>query len=106
MYRYFNVKVYGTLNYHCVQEVKFVEILNKQNVSSFVLIEPNNTYRKYKEFAHMSQIDHPISQPSLDISPVWTSVITAEVRKLHTTSSSVDCVGNFVFLVLVPYGEF
>jgi hypothetical protein len=44
-------------------------------------IEPNTTYSKYKESAHMSLIDHPISQPSLDISPVWTPVITAEVRK-------------------------
>jgi hypothetical protein len=45
--------------------------------------EPNTTYRKYKESAHMSLVDHPISQPSLDISPVWTPVITAEVRQLH-----------------------
>jgi hypothetical protein len=45
--------------------------------------EPNTTYRKYKEAAHMSLLDHPISQPSLDISPIWTSVITAEVKKLQ-----------------------
>jgi hypothetical protein len=44
--------------------------------------EPNTTYRKYKESALMSQIDHSISQPSLDISPIWTPVITAEVKKL------------------------
>jgi hypothetical protein len=30
-------------------------------------IEPNTTYRKYKESAHMSLIDHLNSQPSLDI---------------------------------------
>jgi hypothetical protein len=30
-------------------------------------IEPNTTYRKYMESAHMSLTDHPISQPSLDI---------------------------------------
>jgi hypothetical protein len=29
-------------------------------------IEPNTTYRKYKESAHMSLIDHPIN-------PAWTS---------------------------------
>jgi hypothetical protein len=51
-------------------------------------------------------IDHPISQPSLDISPIWTPIIAAEVRKLHTTPPSVDWVGKFVFLMLVPYGEF
>jgi hypothetical protein len=46
-------------------------------------IEPNTTYRKHKESVHMSLVDHPISQPSLDISPIWTPVIAAEVRKLQ-----------------------
>jgi hypothetical protein len=45
-------------------------------------IEQNSTYRKYKESAHMSLIDHSVSQPSLDISHIWTP-ITAEVRKLQ-----------------------
>jgi hypothetical protein len=40
-------------------------------------IEPNTTYRKYSESAHMSLIDRPISQPSLDISPIWTPIIAA-----------------------------
>jgi hypothetical protein len=52
-------------------------------------IEPNTTCRKHNESAHMSLIDHPNSQPSLDISRIWTHLITAEVRKLHTTPSSV-----------------
>jgi hypothetical protein len=46
-------------------------------------IEPNTTYRKYKESAHMSLLDHPISQPSLDISPIWTPIITAELKILQ-----------------------
>jgi hypothetical protein len=46
-------------------------------------IEPNTTYRKYKESAHMSLLDHLTSQPSLDISPTWTPVITAEVKRLQ-----------------------
>jgi hypothetical protein len=50
---------------------------------------PNTTYRKYKETVHLSLIGHPISQPSLDISPIWAPVITAEVR---------DWVGKLVFL--------
>jgi hypothetical protein len=29
----------------------------------------------------MSLIDHPISQPKVDMSPIWTPVITAEVRE-------------------------
>jgi hypothetical protein len=35
-----------------------------------------------QESAHMYQRDLPISQPNLDISPFWTPVITAEVKKL------------------------
>jgi hypothetical protein len=44
-------------------------------------IEPNTTYRNHKEYAHMSLVDHPISQPSLDTSPIWTPIIAAEFRK-------------------------
>jgi hypothetical protein len=51
------------------------------NEAKVLPIEPNTTCRKYKELAHMSLLDHPISQPSLDISPIWTSVITAEGKK-------------------------
>jgi hypothetical protein len=46
-------------------------------------IEPNTTYRKYKESAQMSLLDHPISQRSLHISPIWTPVITAEIKTLQ-----------------------
>jgi hypothetical protein len=31
----------------------------------------------------MSLIDNLISQPSLDISPIWTPIIAAKVRKLQ-----------------------
>jgi hypothetical protein len=55
-------------------------MLKKVKVSQ---IEPNTTYRICKESAHMSLVDHPISQPSLAISPIWTPVIAAEVRKLQ-----------------------
>jgi hypothetical protein len=46
----------------------------------------------------MSLLDHPISQPSLDISRYHST------NQETTTPSSVDRVGKFVFLVLVPYG--
>jgi hypothetical protein len=39
--------------------------------------------QEIKESIHMSLLDHPISQPSLDISLIWTPVITAEVKKLQ-----------------------
>jgi hypothetical protein len=31
----------------------------------------------------MSLLDHPISQPSLDISPIWIPIIAAEGGKLQ-----------------------
>jgi hypothetical protein len=51
--------------------------------TSKLIIESNTTYRKYKKSAHMSLLDHPISQPSLEISSTWTPVITAEVKELQ-----------------------
>jgi hypothetical protein len=66
-------------------------------------VEPNTTYRKYKHSAHMSLLDHPISQPSLDISPHWTPVITAEVKNYI----SVQCrLSGETCVVFGPYGEF
>jgi predicted GIY-YIG superfamily endonuclease len=53
------------------------------NEAKVLHIEPNTTYRKYKESFHMSLLDHPISQPSLGISPIWAPVITAEVKRIQ-----------------------
>jgi hypothetical protein len=36
--------------------------------------EPNTTYRKHKDPAHMSLAADLISQPSLDISSIWTPI--------------------------------
>jgi hypothetical protein len=52
------------------------------NEAKVLQIEPNTTHREYKVSAHMSLLDHQISQPSLHISPISTPVITAEVREL------------------------
>jgi hypothetical protein len=52
----------------------------------------------------MSLTDHPISQPSLDISLIWIPVITTEVRKLQLRPVEIKCE-NCVFM-LVPYREF
>jgi hypothetical protein len=38
-------------------------------------IGSNSRYRKYKESAHMACLTNPISQPSLDISPIWILLI-------------------------------
>jgi hypothetical protein len=36
-----------------------------------------------KEAAHMVLACHPMSQPSLDISPIWTPIVATEASKLH-----------------------
>jgi hypothetical protein len=59
------------------------------NEAKVLRIEANNTDRKYEQFAHMSLTDHPISQSSLDISPIWIPVIT-KTTHTHTTPSSAD----------------
>jgi hypothetical protein len=37
-------------------------------------IEPETTYRKYKEFTHMSMVGRLMNQHSLNISPIWTFI--------------------------------
>jgi hypothetical protein len=51
--------------------------------TSKLIIEPKTTYRKQKESAHVTVLDHLINKPSLDISPNWTLVITTVVNKLQ-----------------------
>jgi hypothetical protein len=46
-------------------------------------VEANIIWRKYKEAAHMAVAKEPISQPSLEISPIWTTLINEKVRKLQ-----------------------
>jgi hypothetical protein len=43
-------------------------------------IELNSTYRKFKESGHISVIDLPMSQLSVDTSPIWALFIEAEVE--------------------------
>jgi hypothetical protein len=66
------------------------------NEAKVLQVEPNTTYRKYKESAHMSLVDYPISQPRLDISPTWTSIIAAEVEIYNSVQRRL-CV-KIVFL--------
>jgi hypothetical protein len=42
--------------------------------------ESHSKYRKYKEVAHMACSIDPISQPSLDIFPIWIPIISNEVN--------------------------
>jgi hypothetical protein len=63
-------------------------------------IEPNTTYRKYKESVNMSLLDHTTSQPSVDISAIWPPSSQQKSRDYSAV------VGKFLFLLLVPHGEF
>jgi hypothetical protein len=47
----------------------------------------------------MSLIDHPINQPSLDISPIWAPIITAEFKKNYNFVQCRLSVKIFVFYV-------
>jgi hypothetical protein len=76
----------------CWKEVKVLQI------------EPKTTYRKYKEFPHVSLIDHPISQPSLDISPICIPITAAEIKKLQLRPVQTKWKNN-VFM-LVSHREF
>jgi hypothetical protein len=42
-------------------------------------IESKSRYRKYKELAHVACSTNTVSQASLDISPIWISLINNEV---------------------------
>jgi hypothetical protein len=44
----------------------------------------------------MSLVDHPISEPSLDISPIWTPIIEAEIRNYNSIQFRLH--GKIVFL--------
>jgi hypothetical protein len=60
-------------------------------------IEWNITYTKQKEPAHMSLLDHPISQPSLDISPIWTLPLSQQKSRNYCSVKGRLCV-KFVSL--------
>jgi hypothetical protein len=49
--------------------------------SRILEIESNSRHRKCKELAHMACLKNLISQPSLDISPIWNPLIIDEVTK-------------------------
>jgi hypothetical protein len=54
--------------------------------TSVLNIESHSKYRKYKEAAHMACYIDPISQPSLDISPIWIPIISNEVSSSQRRS--------------------
>jgi hypothetical protein len=53
----------------------------------------------------MSLLDYPISQPSLDISPFWTPVITGQLKKSYN-SVQYRLIGKISVFMFVPYREF
>jgi predicted GIY-YIG superfamily endonuclease len=64
-------------------------------------IETNNICRKYKEAAHMACITNPISQLSLEISPIWIPLIQEEgCRAVHCKNPGL--LGKVLCRGLVP----
>ena len=51
---------------------------DKANILSKV---ENSRIRKLKETAFIHCVDHVISQPSFDISPMWLPITRSEIRK-------------------------
>jgi hypothetical protein len=58
------------------------------------------TYSKYKESTHMSLAIHLISQPSLDVFPIWTPIIEMEIRRLQLHAVSIIWKSYFFMLEL------
>jgi hypothetical protein len=54
----------------------------KQRSSKWNQIAHTGNARK-----HFLLVDHPISQPNLNISPIWTPIIAAEVSKLQLANA-------------------
>jgi hypothetical protein len=50
--------------------------------------ESNSRYRKYMEAAHMACLNNPISQPSLDISPIWIPSSAMRLLTLYDVTDS------------------
>jgi hypothetical protein len=53
-------------------------------------IESNSRYRRYKESAHIACLTNPISQSSLDISPIWIPLTSNEVSNSQRRSEWRD----------------
>jgi hypothetical protein len=58
-------------------------------------IESNSKYRKYKESAHMACLTNLISQPTLDISPIWIPFIRNEVTNSQKRSVLCEILHGF-----------
>jgi hypothetical protein len=57
-------------------------------------VESKSRYRKYKESAHMACSTNPISQPSLDISPIWIPIWITAFRMIEKVSEQTaeECI--------------
>jgi hypothetical protein len=56
-------------------------------IDKVLQVELNRIWRRYKELAHVTCAVQLISQHSLEISPIWTPLITKEVSKLQGFSA-------------------
>jgi hypothetical protein len=54
--------------------------------ANVIQIETSDMSRKYKEAAHIAGATNPISQHSLEISPIWIPLICEEVGRMQGSS--------------------
>jgi hypothetical protein len=66
-----------------------------------VQTEANNICKMYKEAAHMACIMNPISQPSLEISPIWIPLIREKVSRLQGNSLYKPGSSNQIFMLWI-----
>jgi predicted GIY-YIG superfamily endonuclease len=58
------------------------------NEARIVQIKTSNTYRKYKESAHMTCLTNPISRTSSEIYFIWIPLIREEINKSEKSRDS------------------
>jgi hypothetical protein len=51
--------------------------------------ETRHHIQKIQGIHHISHLEHPVSGPSFNISPIWTPTIAAEVRRLHLRPAQI-----------------
>jgi hypothetical protein len=70
----------GIISKSLLQKSKLAQHAYEGGEARILEIESNSRCRKYKELAHIACLTNLISQPSLDISPIWIPLISNEVN--------------------------
>jgi hypothetical protein len=61
--------------------------------------EPNTIYRKHNESAHMAYLENTISQPNLEMSPIWLPIIKEEIKRIHDEVNKLQFSSQHCFVL-------